>query len=154
MINIVLDGRKDVVDYFKLSGVLEYEQLNDTPFLAFIASEETVTVRIIEKPFELLHLSDETPVMGQWRGEWRNDFFQFTVGQYRQYVEARDEPLKSARNVVKVVGPKGGFRYLSYEYLREDGSLVRDNTAFRDKAKRLEKFFADHGIVVTIQIEN
>ncbi len=47
-----------------------------------------VKVRIIDKPVELLALADETPAMGQWRSEWRSDFFQFTVGQYRQYVEA------------------------------------------------------------------
>ena len=27
------------------------------------------------------------------------------------------EPLKTAQNVVKTVGPQDGFRYLSYEYL-------------------------------------
>jgi hypothetical protein len=151
MVKIVLDGRKDINDYFKISGVFENEQLNHTPLLAFIASEDTVTVRIIDKPFELLNLVDETPVMGQWRGEWHSDFFQFTVGQYRQYVEAQYEPLKSARNVLKVVGPKGGFRSLSYEYVNEHGTVVHANTGFKAEAERLEKFFASQNIVVNIQ---
>ena len=151
MVKIVLDGRKDINDYFKLSRVFESERLNHTPLLAFIASEDTVTVRIIDRPSELLALADETPVMGQWGGEWRSDYFQFTVGQYRQYVDAKYEPLKSARNVLKVVGPKGGFRSLSYEYVNEDGVVVHSGTGFKDEAERLEKFFASHNIPITIK---
>ncbi len=152
MVKIVLDGRKDVDDYFRASGVFESEKLNHTPLLAFLASDDTLKVRIIDKPLELLDFSDETPVMGQWRGEWRSDFFQFSVGQYRQYVEAQYQPLKSARNVLKVVGPKGGFRSLSYEYVGEDGLVVHTSTSFKDKAERLEKFFASHNIPIAIQV--
>jgi hypothetical protein len=150
MIKIILDGRKDVNDYFKISGVFESERLNHTPLLALIASEDTVTVRIIDKPVELLDLTDETPVMGQWKGQWHSDFFQFTVGQYREYVESQYEPLKSARNVIKVLGPKGGFRSLSYEYVNEHGAVAHASTGFKDKAERLEKFFVSKDIPITI----
>ena len=151
MIRIVLDGRKDIDDYFKLSGVFASERLNHTPLLAFITSEDIVTVRIIDKPVALLAFADETPVMGQWRGEWRSDFFQFTVGQYRQYVEAEYEPLKSARNVLKAVGPQGGFRSLSYEYVNEHGAVVHAITASKAEAERLETFFTRQNIPVTVQ---
>lgn len=65
MIKIILDGRKDVEDYFKLSGVFDGERLTQTPLLAFISSDDAVTVRIIHRSDELLTLDDETPVMGQ-----------------------------------------------------------------------------------------
>src|SRR5215813_376287 len=106
---VITAGRTDVDEYFRLSGVFEAEKLDHTPLLVFAVSGDTVTIHIIHKPSELLLYPDDTPVMGQWRGEWRSDFFQFTVRQYRQFMEAKLAPLKSARNVIKVVGPQGGF---------------------------------------------
>lgn len=88
MIKIILNGRKDVHEYFRLSGVFDSERLNHTPLLVFTATGDTVTVCIVDKPTELLSLPDETLVMGQWRGQWHSDFFQFAVGQYRQYLES------------------------------------------------------------------
>jgi hypothetical protein len=151
MVRIIPDGRTDIDDYFKLSGVLDSEELNHTPLLAFIASEDTVNVRIVHKPAELLSFPDETPVMGQWRGEWRSDFFQFTVGQLRRYFEAKYEPLKSARNAVKIVGPRGGFRSLSYEYTDERGIRVHSSTSSKAEAQRLELFFARYNIPITVR---
>jgi hypothetical protein len=148
---IILDGRTDTDDYLRLSGVFNSERLHHTPLLVFITSDDTVRVRIVDKPDELLSLDDGTPVMGQWRGEWRSDFFQFTVGKYRQYIEAKHAPLKSARNVVKTVGPQGGFRSLSYEYLDEHGTIVHASTASRGEAERLEAFFARQCIPVVVQ---
>ena len=151
MLKIILDGRTDTDDYFKLSGVFDSERLTHTPFLVFIPSEGTVTVRLIYKPDELVAFDDETPVMGQWRGEWRSDFFQFTVGKYRQYLEAKYEPLKTARNVVKRVGPQGGFRSLEYEYINEHGTSVHATTSVKAEAEQLEAFFARQSIPVTVE---
>ncbi|HEX5081912.1 MAG TPA: hypothetical protein VFY40_07700, partial [Blastocatellia bacterium] len=105
MIRVTLAGRTDIDEYFKLSGVFESERLTHTPLLVFITERDAVTVRIVDKPTDLLSFPDETPVMGQWPGQWRSDFFQFTVGQYRQHLATKLEPLKTARNVVKTVGP-------------------------------------------------
>ena len=127
------------------------EKLNHTPLLVFVVSEDTVTVRIIEKPSDLLLYPDETPVMGQWRGEWHSDFFQFTVRDYRQFFDNRMEPLKSAKNVVKVVGPQGGFRYLSYEYVDQNGHAVHASTHSKSQAESLEAFFAANQIPILIQ---
>ena len=151
MTKILLDGRTDVEDYFRLSGVFDSERLNHTPLLVFVASEDTVKVHIVDKPTELLSFDDATPVMGQWRGEWRSDFFQFTVGQYRRYVETKYEPLKSATNVVKTVGPRGGFRSISYAYVNEHGTKVHASTSSKAEAKQLEAFFARENIPVNVR---
>ena len=151
MIKIILDGRKDVEDYFKLSGVFDGERLTQTPLLAFISSDDAVTVRIIHRSDELLTLDDETPVMGQWRGEWRSDFFQFNAGQYRQFAEAKLEPLKSAKEVVKTVGPQGGFRSLAYEYMNDRGAIIHVTASTKAEADRLEAFFVRHGIPIEIK---
>ena len=89
MKHIILAGRTDVEDYFKISGVFQYSKLHHTPFLAFIESDDAIQVRIVYSAKELLTLPDDTPVMGQWKGEWNSDYFQFTVGQYRKFLEAQ-----------------------------------------------------------------
>jgi hypothetical protein len=151
MTRITLAGRTDIDEYFKLSGVFERERLTHTPLLVFIADQDSVTVRIVDNPTDLLSLPDETPVMGQWAGQWRSDFFQFTVSHYRQYLFAKLEPLKTARNVVKTVGPQGGFRYLSYEYVNEQGTTAHAGTSSKAEAERLEVFFAKHNIPIKIE---
>ena len=151
MTRITLAGRTDIDEYFKLSGVFERERLTHTPLLVFIADQDSVTVRIVDTPTDLLSFPDETPVMGQWAGQWRSDFFQFTVGQYRQYLFAKLEPLKTAQNVVKTVGPQGGFRYLSYEYVNEQGTTAHTGTGSKTEAERLEMFFAKHNIPIKIE---
>jgi hypothetical protein len=148
MTKIILDGRVDIDAFFKCSGVFDSEWLNHTPLLVFTASEASVTVRIINKPNELLFLPDDTPIMGQWRGQWHSDYFQFTVGQYRLYAEAKYDLLKSAKNVIKYIGPKGGFRSLSYEYVNEHGAKASGSTSSKTEADRLEVFFAKHNIPV------
>ncbi len=148
---IVLGGRTDIDDFFRLSGVLDIERLDHTPLLVFVATEDTVEVRIVQKPAELLSFPDETPVMGQWRGEWRSDFFRFTVGQFRRHYEAKYEPLKAARNVVKIIGPRGGFQSLSYQYTDERGTTVHTGTYVRAEAERLELLFAHHNIPVVVR---
>jgi hypothetical protein len=63
------------------------------------------------------------------------------------------DPLKAARNVVKRVGPRGGFRYLTYEYTDKTSVNVYASTGSRSEAKELEKFFSEHGIPVKIEVE-
>jgi len=89
-VKIILVGRTDVKDYFQ-SGVFSHSKLNHTPFLAFLISGDEVQVRIVYSAKELLTLPNETPVMGQWRGEWHSDYFQFTVEEYRQFLESKAE---------------------------------------------------------------
>lgn len=85
MITVETTGRTDVSDYFEQSGIREFSKLNHTPFVVFVVADDRVVVRCIPNAKELLTLPDQVPVMAQWRGEWRSDFFQFTVGQLREH---------------------------------------------------------------------
>jgi hypothetical protein len=116
----------------------------------FAAEEDCVEVTIVDDPRELLSMDDSTQVMGRWRGEWRSDFFQFTAGQYRQYVNKKDEALRGASNVVKTIGPQGGFRELRYEIVNEHGTSVHFSTGIKSEAERLELRFRGYGIPVAV----
>jgi hypothetical protein len=83
---VVTAGRTDIEDYFNLSGIREYKKLNQHPFLVFVEAEDGIEVRIVDNAANLLSYPDETKVMAQWGGKWKSDFFQFTVGQFRQSV--------------------------------------------------------------------
>ena len=83
---VITSGRTDLNDYFKLSGIRELKKLTHTPFLVFIVAGDTVEVRIIDNAKNLLELADEIQVMGQWKGQYRSDFFQFQVRDFRRYV--------------------------------------------------------------------
>lgn len=96
MVNIVLPGRTDLDDYFRISGVFDYERLTHTPFLVFAVNGDTLQVHIVDNAIDLLAFPDETPVLGQWRGNYRSDYFRFEVGQYRQYLEAKGAGLSQS----------------------------------------------------------
>jgi hypothetical protein len=96
-LEVITAGRTDVEDYFRLSGIREFKRLSHSPFLVFVEDEDRVEVKIVDSAATLLTYPDHTKVMGQWRGEWRSDFFQFTVGQFRTYTK---EHPKQAHHVV------------------------------------------------------
>lgn len=152
MVKIITSGRTDVEDFFKKSGNFDGQRLLHTPFLAFIERADGIHVQIIDNVDQLLTLSDETPVMGQWQGDYRSDFFQFTVGEYRPFADEkrkrREQILLSARNVVKNVGPQGGFRSLSFEYTAEAGYTAYSGASTAAEASKLEAFFQEHNIPV------
>lgn len=62
------------------------------------------------------------------------------------------EALKQATNVVKVVGSRGGFKHLSYEYVQKDGALCHASTGNREEADKLLEFFKENGIFVKEEI--
>ena len=150
-VQIVTAGRKDVEDFFKLSDVFTAERLNHTPLIVFIATADVLQVRLLDHASELLSFPDVTPVMGQWRGTMRSDFFQFTVGQYRAYAEAVLAPLKSATQVVKVVGPQGGVKRLSFTYI-DEGVRVSKSVIGKAEIERLTLFFYAEGIPVAVEL--
>jgi len=151
MIQIVTAGRKDVDDFFKLSDVFTAERLNHTPLIVFIATADALQIRLLDHAHELLSFPDDTPVMGQWRGTMRSDFFQFTVGQYRTYAEAALAPLKSATQVVRVVGPQGGVKRLSFTYI-DEGVRVSKSVVGKAEIERLTLFFYAEGIPVAVEL--
>jgi len=88
-VEIILPGRTDIEDYFEISGIFELPKITHTPFLVFIQTEDKVEIHIVTSARKLLDYPADTQVMGQWAGNWRSDFFKFTVGQYRAYLERR-----------------------------------------------------------------
>lgn len=83
---IITTGRIDLDEYFKLGGIREHKKLTHTPFLVFKVFADTVEVKIVDNAKTLLEYPDDTHVMAQWKGQWRSDFFQFKVGDFRRYV--------------------------------------------------------------------
>lgn len=153
MITIQTAGRNDVADYFRISGVFDGNKINHSPLLVFITNDNSVTVKIVRKSYDLLEYPDDTPVMGQWRGDWSSDYFQFTVGQYREFYNQQFEPLKKAHDVVKKTGRGGGFRSLSYHYINDKGYDDSNTTYDKSKADHLEKLFNEAGIPIQIERE-
>jgi hypothetical protein len=157
MTKIITAGRTDLKDFFEKSGNFTGTKLTHTPFLVFREEEGAIRVYIVDSADQLLSFSDETPVMGQWQGNYRSDFFQFTVGDYRPYADEKrkqwEKALLSARNVVKQVGPQGGFRHMSYEYTAEAGHTVHTSATSATEAGELEAFFNQHSIPITVKRE-
>lgn len=82
---VIASGRKATDEFFEqgLEGGVSY------PFL--ILSQEGHTVEVVQttKVTEVLSYPDETMVMKQWPGKWRSDFFQFSVGEMREFRESQ-----------------------------------------------------------------
>jgi hypothetical protein len=148
---ITLAGRTDVEDYFERSGVFNAEDVTDTPFLVFIAQDDAVKVEIVDSPAKLLAYPDDTPVMTQWVTDETSAYFHFSVAQFKQQRAAHFQRLRLARHVVKMIGPRGGFRSLTYDYTNASGVTIHVATGIRDEAERLETFFRKNNIPVAIQ---
>lgn len=88
-------GRTDLADLFSKSGILESKKLNHYPFLVFTTRSYNnldigVRVNVVNNSRDLLkNYPDETPVMVQWRGHWKSDFFKFRVGDLRSYLRMK-----------------------------------------------------------------
>ncbi|NFN93303.1 hypothetical protein FDB28_04195 [Clostridium botulinum] len=52
---------------------------------------------------------------------------------------------------IKSVGPRGGFRYLCYEYITLDGSKCSASTGFKKEADKLLKIFSNYKLNVKIE---
>ena len=63
------------------------------------------------------------------------------------------EALKSAKNVIKYVVPKGGFRYISYEYINSEGINGHVSNSSKTEGERLLKIFEEYGIKVEIKTQ-
>lgn len=87
---IVTPGRRDISEYFR-QVVLAVGKLNHTPLLAFVVDNQRVTVDIVDKPWMIMRYPDDTQVMGQWAGQWRSDFFSFTVKELREHIAANPQ---------------------------------------------------------------
>lgn len=69
--------------------------------------------------------------------------------------EEREEfkrELKTATNVVKAIGPRGGFKGLSFEYVNNEGIHCSTSIGFKSKAENIIKILEEYGISVGIKI--
>ncbi|MCQ1528306.1 hypothetical protein [Lutispora saccharofermentans] len=69
-----------------------------------------------------------------------------------QHQEEVKEELKTAKDVVKVIGPKGGFRYLSYSYTNKNGISCNTSMGFKTEAEKLIELFKNYGIPIKTEI--
>ncbi len=90
MAKIITAGRTNAQEFFEKSGNFDTGvKLAHTPFLVFLEGENAIHVQIAETVERLLLFPDGTPVMAQWRGNDRSNFYRFTVGDYRAYAEKK-----------------------------------------------------------------
>ena len=88
---IVLHGRSDLDAFFDKSDVLTAAKLAHHPFLAFIQEGDgAVHVRRIDTAADVVRLPEETPLLIQWPGQWRSDYFKLTAGDVARARSARD----------------------------------------------------------------
>lgn len=79
-----VSGQSTNPDFWRLFGpTLLKQRLTHTPLLAFRVSDVAVTVEVYDRARDALSLPDDTPLMVQWPGQWRSDWFQLTVGELR-----------------------------------------------------------------------
>lgn len=48
--------------------------------------KEIIKIELVDNASDLINYRPETPVIAQWKGEWRSDFFRFTVNDYHKFV--------------------------------------------------------------------
>lgn len=79
--------RSDTDDLFSQSGMFDWKEVKQTPYLALLVDERgDVTVNVLTKHSDMLRLPDDTKLVISWKGNWRSDFFHFSVGEARQYL--------------------------------------------------------------------
>ncbi len=68
--------------------------------------------------------------------------------------KAFEESLRSARDVVLHLGPRGGFRCLSYSYIdQESGTEIHVSNCFRSEAQRIMEILERYHIAIDRQTE-
>ena len=93
-IKVFTVGQTDSTAYFERSGALQQDKLVHNPFLVFRQPEEmSIRVELVHNAKALLTYPDETPVMAQWPGNTRTDYFRFVVGDLRAWLEETDRVL-------------------------------------------------------------
>ena len=87
---VELPGRTDLKAFFELSGIIAHDRLPHTPFVVFRVVGTCVNVVLEFSAQELVERHpDDTPVMIQWPGRWRSDYFKMTVGDVRTAMQER-----------------------------------------------------------------
>jgi hypothetical protein len=84
-------GQTDAI--LSRSGLLDLVVLNHTPFLLFVIDPNIPGLRVMiaRTVTDVLCHDDEVPVMLQWPGAKRSDWFHFTVGDLRAHLNRQAE---------------------------------------------------------------
>jgi hypothetical protein len=151
-VNIKLAGRTDLSALFKHSCILS-GKLSHTPFLVFNETNDDLEVVLVDRASALSAYPRTTKLMVQWKGEHRSDFYQMTVGEVLDAMETNiagkdADVLRQATEVILRVGPKGGFRSLSY---RTPGSST--TTHDKEEGEQLIAFFKKNNIAIEQRVQ-
>lgn len=76
--------RKDLGDFFQLSGLLQVKKISHTPFIVI---EDDVLSLCFSADLLVATYKPESEVIVQWSGKWRSDFFYMTVGDVGQALQ-------------------------------------------------------------------
>lgn len=88
--NFITRGiRHDTFDLFTKSDLLTASNLNHTPFLVIESEpvDDAVYIAVVGNKEALLTYPDSASVLAQWKGQFRSDWLQFTVGDVRRFLE-------------------------------------------------------------------
>lgn len=90
-------GAGQVDALFTKSGLIDGRALVHHPFLVFVYTPTMpgMVVRMVKTVAEVLDYSDDTPAMLQWPGQWRSDWFHFTVGDLRDHLNRKAETAET-----------------------------------------------------------
>ncbi len=76
--------------------------------------------------------------------------------EYLKEVEERRkqklEEYESARDIVKYIGPRGGFRSLSFTYTDLSGTIVHYSNRFKQEAEGLIEYFQELNLQITEKV--
>ena len=70
----------------RLSGCIAPEEVKKLKSQLKKQEDCDCLVVLVDNKNDLLLYPDETEVMGQWKGQWSSDFFNFKVGDMRNYI--------------------------------------------------------------------
>lgn len=75
------------------SGLIVDGEMAHHPFLVFeeVPAMPGLVVRVVKTVQAVLDYPDDTPVMLQWPGKYRSDWFHFTVGALRDHLRRQAE---------------------------------------------------------------
>lgn len=89
--------QEEAFRYFGESGENGINNPSHYPVLATTVTDGQVSIRALRDKSEILRLSDETKCVGQWGGQNRSDFFEFTALDYKRFVEICSKADKERR---------------------------------------------------------
>jgi len=97
MVKIKTIGREDLENLWKNSNILSHFKREHYPFLVFVQKEDEIEVVIYKELNNLIcaNLPETTRIMIQWGGNWRSDFFHFSL---KELINAYNEKYPIIEN--------------------------------------------------------